>query len=46
MKIRFLGQSGYLLKTENTDNSEDPHLFSDHIDGGRVLAFNKWYNWA
>ena len=27
-------------------NSEDPRLFSDHIDGGRVLAFNKWYNWA
>lgn len=27
-------------------NSEDPRLFSDQIAGGRVLAFNKWYNWA
>ena len=24
-------------------NSEDPHLFADHIDGGYILEFNKVY---
>ena len=24
-------------------NSEDPHLFADHIDGGMILEFNKEY---
>lgn len=24
-------------------NSENPHLFSDHIDGGRILKFNQEY---
>lgn len=26
-------------------NSEDPYLFSDNINGGTVLEFNKYYNW-
>ena len=25
-------------------NSEDPHLFADRIDGGRILEFNKSYS--
>lgn len=25
-------------------NSEDPHLFSQHIAGGRVLTFNRYYD--
>ena len=25
-------------------NSEDPHLFSRHIAGGRVLTFNRYYD--
>ena len=39
MKIRFLGQSGYILKSGNTEiitypiNSEDPLLFSKNIKG-------------
>jgi hypothetical protein len=24
-------------------NSEDPHLFADHISGGYILAFDKTY---
>ena len=44
MTIRFLGQSGYLIKTENSEIIIDPYLFADRIDGGFVMEFNREYN--
>lgn len=26
-------------------NAEDPHLFADHIAGGKILTFNQTYTW-
>lgn len=43
MIIKFLGQSGYLLKTENSEIIIDPYLFAENIDGGFIMEFDCEY---